>query len=135
MTTDDERISLWNIGERSAHIPQKDNGKSQLNGELFWIVSLILIGISSIMGGVNFITTIVWIRAPGMTFFRMPVYVWSILSAQLLQLFCLPSLTGGLILLLFDLAFGTNIFKPADGGDPIIYQHLPLFCHSDESKP
>jgi len=98
-----------------------------LNGELFWILSVILIGISSIMGGVNFITTIVWMRAPGMTFFRMPVYVWSILSAQLLQLFCLPSLTGGLILLLFDLAFGTNIFKPADGGDPIIYQHLFWF--------
>ena len=98
-----------------------------INGELFWILSVILIGISSIMGGVNFITTIVWMRAPGMTFFRMPVYVWSILSAQLLQLFCLPSLTGGLILLLFDLAFGTNIFKPLEGGDPIIYQHLFWF--------
>ncbi len=98
-----------------------------INGELFWILSVILIGISSIMGGVNFITTIVWMRAPGMTFFRMPVYVWSILSAQLLQLFCLPALTGGLILLLFDLAFGTNIFKPLEGGDPIIYQHLFWF--------
>lgn len=98
-----------------------------LNGELFWILSVTLIGISSIMGGVNFITTIVWMRAPGMTFFRMPVYVWSILSAQLLQLFCLPALTGGLILLLSDLVFGTNIFKPLEGGDPIIYQHLFWF--------
>ena len=98
-----------------------------LNGELFWILSVTLIGISSIMGGVNFITTIVWMRAPGMTFFRMPVYVWSILSAQLLQLFCLPALTGGLILLLSDLAFGTNFFKPLEGGDPIIYQHLFWF--------
>jgi len=98
-----------------------------INGELFWILSVILIGISSIMGGVNFITTIVWMRAPGMTFFRMPVYVWSILSAQLLQLFCLPALTGGLILLLFDLAFGTNIFNPLSDGDPIIYQHLFWF--------
>ncbi len=98
-----------------------------LNGELFWILSVTLIGISSIMGGVNFITTIVWMRAPGMTFFRMPVYVWSILSAQLLQVFCLPALTGGLILLLSDLAFGTNFFKPLEGGDPIIYQHLFWF--------
>lgn len=98
-----------------------------LNGQLFWILSLVLIGISSIMGGVNFVTTIVWMRAPGMTFFRMPVFVWSILSAQLLQLFCLPSLTGALVLLLFDLSFGTTIFKPLLGGDPVIYQHLFWF--------
>ncbi|HEY9644014.1 MAG TPA: cbb3-type cytochrome c oxidase subunit I [Coleofasciculaceae cyanobacterium] len=97
------------------------------NGQLVWIVSLILLGISSIMGGVNFIVTIVWMRAPGMTFFRMPVFVWSVLSAQILQLFCLPSLTGALILLLFDLSFGTNIFNSFQNGDPIIYQHLFWF--------
>jgi cytochrome c oxidase subunit 1 len=98
-----------------------------INGELIWIISLILIGISSIMGGVNFVTTIVWIRAPGMTFFRMPLFVWTVLSAQLLQLFCLPSLTGGLILLLFDLAFGTNIFNAFKDGSPILYQHMFWF--------
>ncbi|MGA7934240.1 MAG: cbb3-type cytochrome c oxidase subunit I [Kovacikia sp.] len=98
-----------------------------LNGQLFWIVSLIVLGISSIIGGVNFIATIVWMRAPGMTFFRMPVMVWSVFSAQILQLFCLPSLTGGLILLLFDLSFGTHIFDPLQNGDPIIYQHLFWF--------
>jgi cytochrome c oxidase subunit 1 len=98
-----------------------------LNGQLIWILSLIVLGISSIMGGVNFIATIVWMRAPGMTFFRMPVFVWSILSAQILQLFCLPSLTGALILLLFDLSFGTTIFNPLQNGDPIIYQHLFWF--------
>ncbi len=113
----------WSYPPISLQVPPNQ----PLNGELFWILSVILIGISSIMGGVNFITTIVWMRAPGMTFFRMPVYVWSILSAQLLQLFCLPSLTGGLILLLFDLAFGTNIFNPLSDGDPIIYQHLFWF--------
>lgn len=98
-----------------------------INGQLFWIVSLILLGISSIMGAVNFITTIVWLRAPGMTFFRMPVFVWSVLSAQLLQLINLPALTGALVLLMFDLSFGTNIFRPAEGGDPVIYQHLFWF--------
>ncbi|MEG3439715.1 cytochrome c oxidase subunit I [Pannus brasiliensis CCIBt3594] len=98
-----------------------------VSGELFWIVSVLIIGISSIMGAVNFVTTIVWLRAPGMTFFRMPVFVWSVLSAQLLQLINLPSLTGALILLLFDLAFGTNIFKPLEGGDPVLYQHLFWF--------
>ncbi|OUL33507.1 cytochrome c oxidase subunit I [Nostoc sp. T09] len=98
-----------------------------INGEFIWIVSLILIGISSIMGAVNFVTTIFWMRAPGMTFFRMPVFVWSALSAQLLQLINLPALTGALILLLFDLAFGTQFFKPQENGDPIIYQHLFWF--------
>ncbi|HLO86310.1 MAG TPA: cbb3-type cytochrome c oxidase subunit I [Nostocaceae cyanobacterium] len=98
-----------------------------LNGQLFWILSVILLGISSIMTAVNFVTTIVWLRAPGMTFFRMPVFVWTVLSAQLLQLFFLPSLTGGLILLLFDLTFRTSIFNPVGGGDPILYQHMFWF--------
>ena len=98
-----------------------------LNGELIWILSVLLIGISSIMGAVNFVTTIVWMRAPGMTFFRMPVFVWTVLSAQLLQLFCLPALTGGLILLFFDLALGTNIFNAFKNGSPILYQHLFWF--------
>src|SRR5579883_789340 len=57
------------------------------HGEVIWILSLVIIGISSIMGGVNFITTIFWMRAPGMTFFRMPIFVWSMMSSQLLQLF------------------------------------------------
>ncbi len=98
-----------------------------INGEFIWIVSAVLIGISSIMGGVNFVTTIVWMRAPGMTFFRMPLFVWTVLSAQLLQLFCLPALTGGLILLFFDLALGTNIFNAFKDGSPILYQHLFWF--------
>lgn len=98
-----------------------------INGQLFWILSIILLGISSIMTAVNFITTIVWLRAPGMTFFRMPIFVWTVLSAQLLQLFFLPSLTGGLILLLFDLTFKTNLFAPFAGGDPILYQHMFWF--------
>jgi cytochrome c oxidase subunit I len=98
-----------------------------INGEFIWIASVVLIGISSIMGGVNFVTTIVWMRAPGMTFFRMPLLVWTVLSAQLLQLFCLPALTGGLILLFFDLALGTNIFNAFQDGSPILYQHLFWF--------
>ena len=98
-----------------------------LNGQLVWIISVLLLGVSSIMGGINFITTIVWMRAPGMTFFRMPVFVWSVLSAQILQLFCLPALTGGLLLLLADLWLKTNIFNSFQDGDPIIYQHLFWF--------
>ncbi|HEY9675388.1 MAG TPA: cytochrome c oxidase subunit I [Waterburya sp.] len=100
---------------------------SLFNGEFVWILSILLLGISSIMGGVNFVTTIVWMRAPGMTFFRMPLFVWTVLSAQLLQLFCLPSLTGAAILLFFDLTLGTTFFDPFQNGSPILYQHLFWF--------
>lgn len=98
-----------------------------INGEFVWLLAVAISGMSSIMGGVNFVTTIVQMRAPGMNFFRMPVYVWTIFSAQLLQLFCLPALTGGAIMLLFDLSFGTTFFAPFKQGDPIIYQHLFWF--------
>lgn len=98
-----------------------------INGETIWLLSIILLGVSSIMGGVNFVTTILRMRAPGMHWFRMPIFVWTVLSAQLLQLFCLPALTGAAILLFFDLCFGTNFFEPSTGGDPILYQHLFWF--------
>ncbi len=75
----------------------------------------------------NFVTTIVRMRAPGMTLFRMPIFVWTVLSAQLLQLFCLPSLTGAAVLLFFDLALGTTFFNPFKEGSPILYQHLFWF--------
>ncbi|MEH1890251.1 MAG: cbb3-type cytochrome c oxidase subunit I [Nostoc sp.] len=113
----------WSYPPISLQVP----GDQFINGEFIWIVSLVLIGISSIMGAVNFVTTIFWMRAPGMTFFRMPVFVWSVFSAQLLQLINLPALTAALILLLFDLSFGTQFFKPDANGDPIIYQHLFWF--------
>lgn len=98
-----------------------------INGQTFWVLGVGLLGISSIMGGVNFVTTIVRMRAPGMTFFRMPIFVWTVLSAQLLQLFCLPSLTGAVVLLFFDLTFKTTFFNPFEEGSPILYQHLFWF--------
>lgn len=98
-----------------------------LNGEFIWLIAIILIGISSIMGAVNLVTTIVLMRTKGMTFFRMPVYVWTILSAQLLQLFCLPVLTAAVILLLFDLIGEIGFFLPDKQGNPILYQHLFWF--------
>ena len=98
-----------------------------LNGEFIWLLAIAISGVSSIMGAVNLVTTIVQMRAPGMTFFRMPVYVWTTFSAQLLQLFGLPALTGAAIMLLFDLSFGTDFFTPFKQGDPVIYQHLFWF--------
>ena len=98
-----------------------------LTGELFWVISIFLLGVSSILAAVNFVATIVWLRAEGMSYFRMPIFVWTVLSAQLMQLIYLPSLTGVAIMLLGDLTIGTNFFVPDAQGDPVLYQQLFWF--------
>jgi cytochrome c oxidase subunit 1 len=98
-----------------------------INGQSVWIIAVAISGVSSIMGAVNIVTTIVKMRAPGMTYFRMPAYVWTVWAAQIIQLFGLPALTAGAVMLLFDVTVGTSFFDPADGGNPIIFQHLFWF--------
>jgi cytochrome c oxidase subunit 1 len=98
-----------------------------INGQFLWLLAVALSGISSIIGAVNIVTTIVRMRAPGMTFFRMPIFVWTVLSAQIIQLFGLPALTAGAVMLLFDLTVGTSFFDPAKGGDPVLFQHFFWF--------
>ena len=98
-----------------------------INGQALWLVAVALSGVSSIMGAVNIVTTIVRMRAPGMTFFKMPVFCWTVMAAQIIQLFGLPALTAGAVMLLFDLMVGTSFFDPAKGGDPVLYQHFFWF--------
>jgi cytochrome c oxidase subunit 1 len=98
-----------------------------LNGQLLWILAVAVSGVSSIMGAVNFCTTIIRMRAPGMGWFKMPIFCWTALAAQLIQLMGLPVLTAGAVMLLFDLSFGTSFFKPEGGGDPMLYQHFFWF--------
>lgn len=98
-----------------------------INGQLLWILAVAISGVSSIMGAVNFVTTIFKMRAPGMTFFRMPIFVWTVLAAQIIQLYGLPALTAGAVMLLFDLAVGTGFFDPAKGGNPVLFQHFFWF--------
>jgi cytochrome c oxidase subunit I len=98
-----------------------------INGQVLWILAIAISGVSSIMGGVNFVTTIFKMRAPGMTWFRMPAFVWSVLAAQLIQLYGLPSLTAGAVMLLLDLTVGTSFFAPDRGGNPVLYQHFFWF--------
>lgn len=96
-------------------------------GELIWILSVLLLGTSSILGGINFVTTILKMRIPGMTINEMPLFCWAMLAASILILLSTPVLAGALVLLCFDLMAGTTFFNPTGGGDPVVYQHMFWF--------
>lgn len=98
-----------------------------ITGQVLWLLAVAISGVSSIMGAVNFVTTIVKMRAPGMGFFRMPLMVWAVFSAQIIQLFGLPALTAGAVMLLFDITVGTSFFDATKGGDPVMFQHYFWF--------
>jgi cytochrome c oxidase subunit 1 len=96
-------------------------------GQQIWCVSLIILGLSSILGAVNYISTIINMRAPGMGWFRLPLSIWSLFITAILVLLAMPILSGALIMLLFDQTIGTHFFLPAEGGQPLLWQHLFWF--------
>jgi len=96
-------------------------------GQDLWCVSLIVLGIGSLLGAINYITTIVNMRTEGMTYFRMPLTIWSLLIVAILLLLAMPVLTAALTLLLFDRTLGTSFFLTEGGGEPILWQHLFWF--------
>jgi cytochrome c oxidase subunit 1 len=105
-------------------------------GQTLWTVAVYLNGASSVMGAVNYITTIIRLRAPGMGYFRMPLTVWGFWLTSVLNALFVPVLGAGMVLLFFDRVFGTRFFVAANtvkgGGDPILYQHLFwLFGHPE----
>ncbi|MBY0232085.1 MAG: cbb3-type cytochrome c oxidase subunit I, partial [Gemmataceae bacterium] len=108
-------------------------------GQILWLLSLLCVGISSMMGSVNYITTIINMRAPGMTMLRMPMSIWAMFITAILQAMALPVLTVALILQLLDKTVGSTFFLPPaglafgnwhtgpGGGQPLLWQHLFWF--------
>ncbi len=90
----------------------------------FYILGLQVLGVASLAAALNFFVTILNMRAPGLSFMRMPIFCWMSLITMVLLLLAFPSITVGLILLMFDRFFDTNFYSVAHGGDPVLWQHL-----------
>jgi cytochrome c oxidase subunit 1 len=109
-----------------AYTPLSDANNSPGVGGDLWIVGLAISGLGTILGAVNMITTVITLRAPGMTMFRMPIFTWNILITSVMVLLAFPILTAALLALLADRKFGAQIFNPDNGG-AILWQHLFWF--------
>jgi cytochrome c oxidase subunit 1 len=110
----------------TAYTPLTDISHSPGVGGDLWIMGLVIAGLGTILGGVNFLTTVICLRAPGMTMFRMPVFTWNIFITTILILLAFPILTAGLLGLEADRHLGAHVFDPANGG-AILWQHLFWF--------
>jgi cytochrome c oxidase subunit 1 len=91
---------------------------------MFAVFAAFILGFSSILTGLNFITTVHRLRAPGMGWFKMPLFVWSLYSTAWIQVLATPIIGITLVLIAIERAFGVGLFDPALGGDPVLYQHL-----------
>ncbi len=116
----------------------KDAAPGSGAAQTFWLLGLTFVGFSSMMGSINYLTTIINMRAPGMTLFRMPMSIWGLFITAILQAFALPVLTAAGFMLVADRELGTCFFIPASiivnnasptigGGQPLLWQHLFWF--------
>ncbi|GAA1292741.1 cytochrome c oxidase subunit I [Saccharothrix xinjiangensis] len=110
----------------TAYVPLSSEPHSPGSGGDLWIVGLVVSGLGTILGAVNMITTVMCLRMPGMTMFRMPIFTWNIFITSLLVIIAFPILTAALMGLLADRQLGAHVFDPANGG-VILYQHLFWF--------
>lgn len=108
----------------TSYVPISLNDYSEGPGVDYYTVGLQIAGLGTIAGAVNFLVTIINMRAPGMTLLRMPMFTWTTLVTSALLIFAIPPLTVALFLLMFDRLFGGNFFNVAAGGDVVIWQHL-----------
>ncbi|WP_127354788.1 aa3-type cytochrome oxidase subunit I [Actinacidiphila soli] len=110
----------------TAYTPLSDAVRAPYIGGDMWVLGLAMSGFGTILGSVNFITTIICMRSPGMTMFRMPIFTWNILLTSVLVLFAFPVLAAALLALAADRKFGSHVYDPANGG-ALLWQHLFWF--------
>jgi len=111
----------------TSYVPLSSKEYTPSNGQEAWIYMVHLTGLASIIGAINFIATIHNMRAPGMGWGRMPLFVWTILIYAYLIMLALTSLAATVTMLLLDRNFGTNFFDPDEGGSALLWQHLFWF--------
>jgi cytochrome c oxidase subunit I len=111
----------------TSYTPLSDDAYMPSGGVDAWIFLIHLTGLSSLVGAINFVATIHNMRAPGMSWGRMPLFVWSILIYSYLLIAALPAIAAAVTMLLTDRHFGTAFFDPTGGGDPMLWQHLFWF--------
>ena len=97
------------------------------SGQLLFLLAFLTFGLSSILGGLNFIATIITMRAPGMTWGRLPIFVWSIFAAAMISLTATQFVAVGMVMVILDRVAGTGFFDTGAGGDAILYEHVFWF--------
>ena len=106
------------------YAPNSDTPFSPSNGVDFWALGLQITGIASLVGAVNLITTVLNMRAPGMSLMKMPIFTWMAFVTQMLLLFAIPVITVALFLLMFQRSYDATFFSVEEGADPLLWQHL-----------
>ncbi|MFW6089103.1 MAG: cytochrome c oxidase subunit I [Gemmatimonadota bacterium] len=126
--------SFWVIGGASgagwtqyAPLSASPDASGVHTGQIMWCVSIAIFGFSSLLGSINYITTVINQRAPGMTWLRLPLVIWALFITAILGLLAVPVLTAAVIMLMFDQTIGTTFFLPTEGGQPLLWQHLFWF--------
>jgi cytochrome c oxidase subunit 1 len=120
---------FWSPSEAGwiATVPLSDSTYSPSGGVDAWIYLVHLTGLGSLLGAINFFATIANMRAPGMTWSRLPLFVWSILTYSLLLIVALPVIAAAVTMLLLDRHFGTHFYDPTEGGSVLLWQNLFWF--------
>ena len=108
----------------TSYVPLAGTTYSANHGVDYYVLGLQIAGIGTLIGGINFLATIINMRAPGMTFMRMPMFTWAIFITSALILFAFPALTVGLVALMFDRIFSANFFNPSGGGNMVLWEHI-----------
>lgn len=108
----------------TSYVPLASSAYSETHGVDFYTIGLQIAGLGTLIGGINFLATIITMRAPGMSFMRMPMFAWTTFITSAMILFAFPAITVGLVLLTFDRILGANFFSIEGGGNPVLWQHI-----------